>query len=372
MKFILKILILLIPIKRINKKFTVALVKIDNIGDYILFRNFLPFIRHSQKYSSTNIVLIGNYAWKELAEYFDTDYVDSFFWIYPTQYAKNKWYRLKTLWQIKRLNINNLINTVHSRNWVIDEIVAFNNAQKKITCEGDDVNLTPEIKKKSDAFFQTIIPSLPSSVFEFERNRFFIEKLIDEKIKLERAFFSLNKVGKIENSISIFIGAQSPLRQWSPIKFAHLILAIHKDYPNYFYQILGGKNDKKNSNDIMNFINKAPNSIVINNLCGQTTLVDLVSCIQKTRLLISNETSAIHIAAAVDTQSICIANGERFMRFSPYPQSMTNKIITIFPDDSFYEISNKNIYAEKFCYQSSIDIDTITVDRVLQFIKTIL
>lgn len=372
MKSILKILFSILNIYKKREKSVVAFIRTDNIGDYILFRNLLPYIRYSKEYRNKKIILIGNIAWQELAEHFDSEYVDIFFWIHPPQYIENKWYRIKTLWRLNKLHIHTLINTVHSRDWIIDDIVSFNSAQMKITCQGDDINLDFELKKQTDTFFYTLLPSLPTSSFEFYRNHFFIEKLISESINLKRPFFLYDKKINDDNCISLFIGAQSHLRRWSPTKFAYLIITIHKKFPNYFYQILGGKDDITNSQVIMDLITKTPNAIKINNLCGQTTLVDLVTCIRKSRLLISNETSAIHIAAAVKTQSICIANGERYLRFSPYPVSMTNKIITVFPDNSFYEISNQGIYAEKFRYKSDIDIDSISIERVFQFIKTIL
>ena len=45
---------------------------------------------------------------------------------------------------------------------------------------------------------------------------------------------------------------------------------------------------------------------------------DLVELIRASRLLIGNETSAVHIAVAVDTPSVCILGGGHYGRFMPY------------------------------------------------------
>ena len=63
-----------------------------------------------------------------------------------------------------------------------------------------------------------------------------------------------------------------------------------------------------------------PNCGLIN-LCGSTNLSQLIGVISSARLLLSNETSAIHIAAATSTPSVCLLGGGHFGRFVPYPSS---------------------------------------------------
>ena len=368
----LKFLFSLVFFYQKKKTQIVAFIKTDNIGDYILFRNFLPYTRKSPKYASHRLVLIGNSAWKELAESMDKEYIDVFFWINTALYAQNKWYRIKILWALRKMNVEILINTVHSRNWIVNELVDFTNAANKISCEGDDINLGTKIKEESDKRFNFILPSLPTSVFEFERNQFFFEKLLEQSINLQRPFFKIPKIQKQNHCISLFIGAQSALRRWSLDYFAELILAIHKDYPDYYFQILGSPNDYENGEKIISSLEKVDLALIINNLCGQTSLIDLINRIGESHLLISNETSGVHIAAAVETQTVCIANGERFGRFSPYPVQISNCINTIFPDESFYFEENHKDYTHKFQYKSTIDINSITPEVVLPTIFSIL
>ena len=54
------------------------------------------------------------------------------------------------------------------------------------------------------------------------------------------------------------------------------------------------------------------------NLAGQTLLPELVEVIRGAAFLVSNETSAIHIAAATGTPSVCILGGGHYGRFLPY------------------------------------------------------
>jgi ADP-heptose:LPS heptosyltransferase len=54
------------------------------------------------------------------------------------------------------------------------------------------------------------------------------------------------------------------------------------------------------------------------NWTGKTSLSELIAIIGGARLLIGNETSAVHIAAAAGTPSVCITGGGHYGRFVPY------------------------------------------------------
>ena len=51
---------------------------------------------------------------------------------------------------------------------------------------------------------------------------------------------------------------------------------------------------------------------------GKTTLMELAEVIRHAKLVISNDTSGIHFAAAVNTPSVCILGEYNYGRFLPY------------------------------------------------------
>ena len=57
----------------------------------------------------------------------------------------------------------------------------------------------------------------------------------------------------------------------------------------------------------------------LQNLCGQTTLMELAGLLSHSRLTISNDTGVVFLSSAVETQSVCIVGGGHFGRFVPYP-----------------------------------------------------
>jgi ADP-heptose:LPS heptosyltransferase len=51
---------------------------------------------------------------------------------------------------------------------------------------------------------------------------------------------------------------------------------------------------------------------------GQTTLAELVELIRGADLVITNDSSSVHIAAATDTHAVCVVGGGHYGRFLPY------------------------------------------------------
>ena len=79
---------------------SILLVRIDAIGDYIIFRNFIEILKKDIKYKSYKITLLGNNTWKNIAEEFDHEYIDEFIWIDKSLFFKSFFYRYKKLQEI--------------------------------------------------------------------------------------------------------------------------------------------------------------------------------------------------------------------------------------------------------------------------------
>ena len=63
------------------------------------------------------------------------------------------------------------------------------------------------------------------------------------------------------------------------------------------------------------------------NLAGRTSLAELAEVIRGASLLVGNDTSAVHLSAAVGTPAVCILGGGHYGRFMPY----TDTILGIIP-----------------------------------------
>ena len=64
------------PTKKITIN-SILLIRLDHIGDYVLFRNYIELIKNSNKYKNYSITLLGNSVWKDFSEELDNKYIDS-------------------------------------------------------------------------------------------------------------------------------------------------------------------------------------------------------------------------------------------------------------------------------------------------------
>ena len=109
------------------------LVKLDEIGDYILFRNFIEQIRKSERFSDYRITLCGNVVWKSITDKYDSKYLDDLIWIDKKKYAFNILYRYKIFKKIINGNFETAINCSLSRSFYLDdEIIKISSARIKV------------------------------------------------------------------------------------------------------------------------------------------------------------------------------------------------------------------------------------------------
>lgn len=339
-----------------HDKQRVIIVRIDSIGDYILFRNFLHQLASSEQYKGKKLCLIGNKAWKDLAEKYDSGIIDTFIW-YSTDVYKRKYRFLKSVRQLKAAEI---INPTHSRTIIDDDIVRYSGAKLKTGTHGDSIRMHPDKKKLQDKIYHRLFPALPISEFEFLRNRYFFANFLNRKDLVHKPSIDHTDKKVVTNNIIIFPGAQIDFRKWPADHFAALINSLQKKY-NCSFIICGGPSDKELAQKIMKAVTDTENVI---NVAGNTSLPELIDYISNAALLVSNETSAVHIAAAVNTPVVCVSNGNHFGRFNPYPASVSDLVYTVYPDDSFYDPQNYLAYNEQFKLQSDLDIRQISVERV--------
>jgi ADP-heptose:LPS heptosyltransferase len=99
---------------------------------------------------------------------------------------------------------------------------------------------------------------------------------------------------------------------WPAKKFAELINKLKTEHSIEILLCGGGA-----EYDLCQKIIDESN-IAAHNLAGLTKLQELVEIIRNANLVVANDTSAIHIAAATKTYAVCLLGGGHFGRFLPY------------------------------------------------------
>jgi len=115
--------------------------------------------------------------------------------------------------------------------------------------------------------------------------------------------------------IGLFPGAFSKGRRWAEYNYGELAKRLGGKYT---YTIFGSPIDKNLSDRIALSIKERCRTAEILNLTGRTTLRELAKTIASCDLLVSTETSGLHIAIASGIPAVGIVGGGHFGRFVPW------------------------------------------------------
>lgn len=217
---------------------------------------------------------------------------------------------------IYRENFSIVINTRYSRHIYDDFFAYMSDAPIKIASQNSN---NFEYMDILNSWYTQLLPAEKCILHEYERNQEFVHNLgmTDYKFSISRLpenkYCNPNLAGK--KYFVLFPGASDPRKMWEPEKF----IAAAKYIVNktgWLCVICGtGELEQKIAAEIEQSI--AGENIL--NLSGKTNLAEFIEVIRGAQILISNDTSSVHIAAAVRVQSVCIIYGvSNLKKFLPY------------------------------------------------------
>lgn len=319
---------------QLNESKSLAIIFDEAIGDYILFRNFLKTIKESKKYSGYKITFICNSIVKELALFLDSKYIDSFIWIDISKYKKSFIYRAHTLITLSRMSFTELIVPSDSRNTLTSDILALAiQAEKKVSMVACKRNLGESIwdKKQSEItqkwYTELLTVDYSNIKFAFDIRRRVISSIIEEKIDIKHPEIILPPNNKLPVSIDSkyivwALGASSKQRLWTT---NHILETINYilNKSDYYILLTGGLKENWLAKEVMAKINSNHQPRILN-CCGKTTLIDMLYLLNKSNIIIGNDSSTIHMALALEANGaknevFIMFPGKVFTRFVPYP-----------------------------------------------------
>ena len=222
----------------------------------------------------------------------------------------------------------------------------------------------------SDHWYTELMPASTKKMTELERNSEFFQKFSKKPHQFSYPMISskgLASTKEWENLhyYVLFPGVSSFLRQWPMENFAEIATRIY--YESGLTGILdGGPNEKLFAESIQG-LTDAPLEWV------GTKLSELPVLLKHSQFVISSETSAVHIAAAVNTHVICILGGAYYGRFLPYPELPEKYFFleTVSYSMPCYGCNGECIYPLKK-NEPAPCITNISVDAVWEKVKSLL
>jgi ADP-heptose:LPS heptosyltransferase len=354
-----------VPPRKPSAKKNVLIMRLDGIGDFILWLDCAKEYSNIFPEKDFKLTLLGNIIWKDIAD--NLPFFDSFMFFERKKFLRNPFYRYSLLKKIRDEGFDVVIQARYSGEFIIDDaIIRTSKAQKRIGLEGDSANIQKWQKRISRRWYTNLVKTSKKNLPELLRNEELVHALGAKNFKaglprLEVNKNTLNSFKELPDKYYILApGARGHWKKWPAQKFSQLADKIYSCC-NLTGIICGSLSEKTISSQI---ISRSSSKLL--DFTGLTSLPDLIAMIKNACFLVSNDSAAIHIAAAVDTPSICILGGGHYGRFMPYDKSALNAgnlpVPVIYKMDCF-----GCDWKKKYCKQNNSIapcIEKISVDDV--------
>jgi len=301
-------------------------VRLDGIGDFALWTGAARVLR-AWLGPETHVTLAANALWADLAR--DASIADEVWPIERGPLEHDGRYRAALGARVRGAGFSMAINPRFTREMMLgDSLVRWSGAAERIGVTGDDVLLPPRERRWADAWYTRLLASSPQPMHESERHAEVLRALgvalhdvPRPSLRLPRGATESVPRGATDGAppgggaFVIFPGASAAGHRWPASHFAAVARVIHQR-TGWLPLVLGAEADGALGHAVVDVV---PSAI---NLAGRTTVAELVAVVGNARLVLTNDTAAVHIAAATGVRAICIAGGWHWERFVPYPASL--------------------------------------------------
>lgn len=342
------------------------IIRVDEIGDYMLWRNFLREIVEAKRFENYKIHLCGNSNWKSIFEAFDYNSVSYSHWMNKEKFRNNLLYRFSFLKEIYNQNYDLVINTTFSRDRINDETVV------KASCAKINIGMFGNVIKDKEDYkighYTHFFTPTKKIMFEFDRNKEFTAFLIGDKPKSVNINVPFDKLPILPQELSsnyfvVFPGTRNPERIWATQNFIEVSDFLYEK-TGYTAVVCGTKNDNLYTTAFC-LEYKYP----FIDLTSKTSLVDMLSILKEAKCLLSADTGAVHLAAAVSCPVFGVFNGSYYGRFAPYPREIASNFFAIYPDEIDADYFELEIVMNKYKFKSDLPYSSITANKMINVIS---
>ncbi|MGE3468014.1 MAG: glycosyltransferase family 9 protein [Pyrinomonadaceae bacterium] len=295
----------------------VVFVKMDAIGDYVIWSSTFRAIDIGYPADEYERVLVANDAFEELAK--NEPIFDKAIFLSWERFAVDPIYRFRAVRNVRRVGADIVINPRFTREFLwSDSIVRCSGAKERIGSVGIDNHMTPMQERITQGWYTTLVAAPKRNEHELVSLQNFLDAIEPEKANtLEQPFVDLRSApptGAPEADYAVlFLGASSVRKMFPVEKFAAVGEFIATEY-GLRIVICGGPGEEKLGEA---FRRRSSEEVI--DLTGRTTLGELAALIKNASLVVANDTGAAHFAAVSETPTVVLTPGNHVGRFFPYP-----------------------------------------------------
>ena len=351
------------PPRRCSK--TLLLIRLDDIGDYLLFRNQLSMYKNSSRWMDHKITLLGNDSWRALFELLDKDAVDDTIWVNKNQYLECADYRLEIWRRLRQEGFQTVISASRTRPLLLDDLCML--AAGPVNSLGSqNTNVHARWNRISDSLYSSLFKPSRALMHEFNFNAEFAEwasgiRYCGTRPRIEGRF-SRPVAGPY---IICFVGASTRSRRW-PIKRWIEFVKLHRRY--YFSKVFLAGNSKAERR-MVRIIQERTGA---DSIAGTVALSELLHWVAGAEAVVTNDTMAAHMGASLSRPTVIVANGVNYMRFSEYVNAGIEHVATVYPE--VVNRRRKRVGDGQYAYSETVtaDIASIKAATVIDSLRGLL
>lgn len=344
-------------------------VKLDAIGDFVIWYGSLIQYRQAHQDEPLYIACTPSVASLIRA----TRVFDEVISIKHASFIRNLIYRRRVLQQIRRLCARRAIQATYTRRFILgDSVTLHSGAQEKVAYEGCP-SLAGWRRFWADHAYTALVPRNAASFHEMEHNTDLMRFL--DVPGAEAVISQLPQVVQLPPSLIfekpyfvVFPGAGSVKRCWPVDRFGALGKWV-AERQGWQMVVCGALDDKELGEALLQSVADVDGV----NLCGKSSLPEFVEVVRGASLLVGNETSAVHIAAAVETPSVCLLGGGHYGRFMPYSPSISGmKPVPVYDFMKCFGCDWHCVHPDQLRGQATPCVEAIRVEAVIEAVHKIL
>ncbi|MFT4095428.1 MAG: glycosyltransferase family 9 protein [Niabella sp.] len=340
------------------------LIRPDDIGDYLLFRNFLPAYKQSPVWKGYEITFLGNVAVKPLFDLLDQSFADKAIWVDKKNYFSDAGYRNKLWQQLRNGRYDAVINPSRTRPLLLDDICMLATAAPD-TYAAENTFKSRAINRPSDQHYQHLFKN-DLVLHEFDFNKAFAAwstgiELNMCRPEIQQTFLKPPMEGPY---ILLCIGAAHKSRRWPSGQWIRLIQFV-KEEGLAKAVIAGSTADAALAADI----EKSTGAV---NITGKTTLTEIIGWMKNAAVAVCNDSMAAHLAISCNTPVVIVSGGNNYPRFTTYEEAGTANAKTIYALPFLKKWkANKQ---QPFWYYTPVtsDMNTIRAEKVFATLQRLL
>lgn len=339
------------------------IIRLDDIGDYLLFRNSLAYYKTAAAWKDYKITLLGNEAWKPFFDFFDTATVDNAAWADKKKYYAEPAYR-HAIWEdLRQEGYHAVVSASWTHSLVLDDLCALATGAEKRIAAANTFRFS-SWNQTSNNLYTDVFKTQNELIHEFRFNNLFLNWCCHINVSLPRPDISYNGASPLPQPyIVCFIGAATKSRRWTAKRWIEF-LKLYKEKYAYNIVLSGGMAELAMAEEIQS-------ATGVQSVAGKSALLEMVNLVQHAMLLITNNTMAAHIGVACNCATIITANGDNYIRFTEYANAGIENVTTVYP--KIFMKKQKTGKANTLHYTAvTADIASIEAKDVLKELEAML